>query len=490
MAFDHRRPRRSRRQPDAKEERRLFPFWTLIIIALCAAVWVLGAQLYSNRMAAYESYAAIRQTVGQDAFFPGVTIDGMNLGGMDMASAQALISSRQQQTTEAFSLVVAAGDKRWRITSEEVPVTFDAQMVLARAYAVGRTGTLEERYAQIQQAAQQGAHFETGFTFDRDAVEGLVEIIGDSLDIEAKDATLDAFDVNNRSFTFTEAQAGYRIDRERLRSDILSALDAHAYDSVITVQGETVEPAITLAQLEGLFGRISSYTTDTTKDRDRNTNIALSASALNGRVVMPGETMSFNSCTGQRTGEKGYREAGAIAGGMLVDDTGGGVCQTSSTLFNAVVRADLEIVERYAHSWPSSYVNKGEDATVNWPSLDFVFRNNGQFPVFVVAWYEDQKVTVEIYGQLLPEGQTIELESETTRTIKPDNEIVYTLDSSLPVGTRKAGRQKRTGYVVDTYKIYRDASGAEIRREKLWTTNYPVSQEEILYNDGSAAADE
>ena len=171
-----------------------------------------------------------------------------------------------------------------------------------------------------------------------------------------------------------------------------------------------------------------------------------------------------------------------IAGGVLVDDTGGGVCQTSSTLFNAVVRADLEIVKRYAHSWPSSYVNKGEDATVNWPSLDFVFRNNGEFPVFVVAWYADQQVTVEIYGLMLENGMTIDLESTVTQTLKPSDEVLYTLDESLPVGTRKAGRKKRTGYVVDTYKIYKDAEGSELRREKLWTTTYRAQQDEILYH--------
>ncbi|MBR3796060.1 MAG: VanW family protein [Clostridia bacterium] len=470
---------------DAKEKRELFPLWALIVIAGCAAVWLCGAKLYLDRMAAYESYVAIRQTVMQETFYPGVSIDGVDLGGMDMQAAGAVIADRQQEASQAFSLVVEGGGKRWKITSQEVPITFDAQEKLEKAYAVGRTGTLMERYAQIQQAAQQGVQFATGFSYDRTAIDALVDIIGDSLDFEAKDASLDAFDVNNRTFTFTEAQPGYRIDRARLAEDILDALDAGAYDRVIVPQGEPIQPNIYRAQLEGLFGRISSFTTKTTKDADRNANIALSANALNGRVVLPGETMSFNECTGQRTGAKGYREAGAIAGGVLVDDTGGGVCQTSSTLFNAVVRADLEIVERSAHSWPSSYVEKGEDATVNWPSLDFVFRNNGQFPVFVVAWYENQKVTVEIFGQIPEDGTTIDLESKVIRTIRPSDDLLYTYDASLPVGTRQFGREKRTGYEVDTYKVYRNAAGEEIERQKLWTTTYRASQKEILYNDGS-----
>lgn len=483
MAFYRQRPGDKRRgRAKAKEERRVFPLWTLVVILGCAAVWLYGAKLYQQQMAAYEEYAAISQVAQRDTFYPGVYVDGIDLGGMTWEEAAALFEGRQAQTASEFSLVVAAGEKRWLITSNEVPMTFNAGVMLTRAYAVGRTGTLDERMMQIQQAQQYGIYFTTGYTYDRAAVRTLVDIIGDSLDVEVKDATLDAFDVNARTFTFTEATAGYQIDRTALETDILSALDAQDYDRVIIVRGTAVQPRITKAQLEGIFGCIASFSTQTTKDNDRNTNIALSAGALNGRVVMPGETLSFNNCTGQRTGAKGYREAGAIAGGVLVDDTGGGVCQTSSTLFNAVVRADLEIVEREAHSWPSTYVNKGEDATVNWPSLDFVFRNNGEFPVFVVAWYEDRTVTVEIYGKMLENGQTIDLESEVVRTIKPSDEILYTLDETLPLGSQKPGRKKRTGYVVDTYKVYKDADGNEISREKLWTTTYRATQDEILYH--------
>ena len=486
MAFGRRTQRRGRTRfdyADAKEERKLFPVWTLVVIAGCIALWAAGAKLYSDRMAAYESYAAISKIVRQETYFPGITVDGVDLGGMTREEAKALFDGRQMQTSSEFSLIVAAGEKKWRITSEQVPVTFNADTILAKAYNIGRVGTLEERYAQIQRVGQEGAAYVTGFSFDRSAVDALVDVIGDSLDTPAKDATLDAFDPNNHTFTFTKETAGYRIDRELLKNDILAALDERAYDRVIIPHGQSVQPVVTLAQLKGTFGRIASYTTKTTKDRDRNTNIALSAAALNGRMVLPGETMSFNDCTGKRTGEKGYREAGAIAGGVLVDDTGGGVCQTSSTLFNAVVRADLEIVERSAHSWPSTYVEKGEDATVNWPSLDFVFRNNGQFPVFVVAWYADQKVTVEIYGQMLPDCRAIDMESTVTKTMKPSDDILYVEDESLPVGTTKAGRQKRTGYVVDTYKVYKDAQGNEIERKKLWTTTYRATQEEILFND-------
>ena len=484
MAFSRRASGRDSRKgrTAAKEERVPFPVWTLAVIAASVCLWGFGAKWIKEQAVVYEQYTAVRQAVMQETFFEGVSVDGIDLGGMTYDEAKAQFAGRTQQTADAFSLVVQSGEKRWRITSSEVPMTFNADTVLARAYNVGRTGTLEERYHAIERVKEEGAAFTTGFDYDRNAVGNLVNIIADSLDVEVTQASLDAFDIVNRTFTFTQAAPGYTVNREKLRIDVFSALDAQEYDRVIVPEITEIKPTLTADMLKGLFGKIASYTTTTTKDQDRNTNIALSAAALNGRVVLPGETLSFNECTGKRTGEKGYREAGAIAGGVLVDDTGGGVCQTSSTLFNAVVRADLEIVERSAHSWPSNYVEKGEDATVNWPSLDFVFRNNKEFPIFVVAWYADREVTIEIYGQMLEDGMTVELESKTVKTIKPSDEILYTLDESLPEGTRQFGRTKRTGYVVDTYKIYKDAQGNEISRSKLWTTNYPASQKEILYH--------
>ena len=277
-----------RERQKVREERRLFPVWTLVVIAGCAALWLFGAKIYKDQMAAYESYAAIRREVVRDTFATGVTVDGVDLSGMTLDEARALFGTRQQETSEAFSLVVASGEKRWLITSDEVPVTFNADTVLQRAYNIGRYGTLEERYQTLKETEERGAAFETGFTYDRTAIDALVEIIADSLDQPPVDAALRAFDVDNRAFSFTDAVPGYKIDRTRLQEDILAALDAHAYDRIIAPKGSEVPPAVLRSDLEGKFGKISSFTTETTKDRDRNNNIAISAEALNGHVVMPG----------------------------------------------------------------------------------------------------------------------------------------------------------------------------------------------------------
>ena len=473
-----------REHQNVKRETERFPFWAVILLLLCVVLWLFGAREAMRIRAQYDAYRekTLLLKAAEGVFCSGVTLDGVDLGGMTQAEAKALFDGRQQQQASDFTLTVSVDGRQWRLSSEVVPLVFNARRQLERAYRIGHTGTIDRRLSEIETARTSGVAFSSSYEYDREAIDDLVSIIASNVDREPKDAALDAFDPVSRTFSFRREEDGWQLDRQALAQQILTALDARNFGETVQGSGNRVEPAVKLQDLEGRFGLVSTFTTQTTADRDRNTNISISAAALNGKVVAPGEELSFNSCTGKRTGEKGYREAGAIAGGVLVDDTGGGVCQTSSTLFNAVVRADLEIVKRYAHSWPSSYVPKGEDATVNWPSRDFIFRNSSAYPVFLLSWYEDRTVTVEVYGRLPDAWASIDLESKTVKTIKPSNDTLYTLDESLPVGTRQAGHSKHTGYIVDTYKIYRDAGGNEIRRSKLWTTEYPATQNEILYH--------
>jgi len=203
-------------------------------------------------------------------------------------------------------------------------------------------------------------------------------------------------------------------------------------------------------------------------------------------MIAPGGTISFNETTGQRTREKGYLEAGAIENGRTVQEIGGGICQVSTTLFNALLRAGGEIVSRKPHAWPSTYVPRGEDATVDWPNLDLVMKNPSSAPMFLTAWYADQTVTVEVYGLSLGDGVRVELESVTTYTKKP-TEVVYTYNGGLPLGTTKKVKEPRTGYTVDTYKVTYLGT-QEIAREKLYTSNYRTIYEEYEYNDGNPPA--
>lgn len=478
-----------RRTPSKKKKMRVytdgnrpFPIWAVPVIITCVAVLVVVFFFVSQEYTLYAQYRAAVARVNVETLYPGITINGVDVGGMRIDEARAAIGEGDLQAISDFSIVIESGDRRWRITSQEVPLAFDTDAVLAKAYALGRSGNLQERYAALDTLEKNGVSLRTGMGYDKEKVRELTDIVASRLTVEPTNAKLYAFEVATHAFTFTEAEPGYRVDADGLYRDVVAALDAGNYNATITPKGEATQPTITKEMLSSMFGLISTFTTETTADKNRNQNIALSSAAINGKVVLPGEIFSFNDCTGQRTTDKGYREAGAISGGVLVDETGGGVCQTSSTLFNAVIRADLEIIDRSAHSWPATYVPKGEDAAVDWPRLDFQFKNNQDTPVFVIAWYEDKTVTVQIYGKLPADGTRIDLASELIKTMKPSDDVLYTQDESLPAGTSKAGRKKRTGYIVDTYKVYYDREGTEINRSLLWRTTYKATQKEILFN--------
>ena len=325
-------------------EYRRFPFLAIIVILVCVIVWLLGGKFWMGVRDQYEAYQqnAAGLAALSDVYCPGIKVDGIDLGGKTRQEASLLLSQQQTAFTDDFVLTIEASGKQWRITPKEIPVLFDAEEILDEAWLIGHVGSQEQRAAEIQDAANGVYSFTTGYELDRSAVDDLIAIIGKAVDQPAVNAGLDAFDMQTKTFSYRKESAGTELDREDLKKCITDALDSGKLNKTIHAKMASVQPTVRVSDLEGKFGMISAFTTETTNDRDRNTNIEISSAALNGKVVQPGETLSFNGCTGKRTGEKGYREAGTIAGGILVDDTGGGVCQTSSTLFNAVVRADLE----------------------------------------------------------------------------------------------------------------------------------------------------
>lgn len=472
-------PQAARQPPQRVPKKRLV--WPIPVIFGCFALLLVMGWFVQQQYTRYQSFLSVAQAVDRETFYPGIQMDGVALDEMTLVQAQVTFTQLSQQTASTFALEVTDGQRVWGITADQLPVSFTAGALLERAYALGRSGNLQQRYATVRQLAQEGLSLSSDMSFDSSQVGQLIEIISDALDSPVQDAGMTGFDPNTKSFVFGEPQAGYSVDREKLEQDILSALAQHNFEDPILVSGSVISPSGDPAVLASQYGLIASYTTKTTNDSNRNTNIRLSCEAINGSRVMPGETFSFNDTTGARSPDKGYLEAGAISGGQLIDDFGGGVCQTSSTLFNAVVRANLPIAERNKHSWPSSYVPRGEDAAVDYPRLDFKFTNDQDTPVFIIAWYADRTVTIEIYGKRLPTGVSIDLVSDTIKVLEPSNEIVYTQNTNLTPGASKETKQKRTGYVVDTYKVFFQDGQAQAK-EKLWTTTYNAQQKEIQYN--------
>jgi len=426
-----------------------------------------------------------------DQIYQGIYIDNIHVGGMTRGQALQAVEALHETPEQSFDITVTVGNESWHVNPERVPVSRNAEEVVEKAWAVarGNTGSLrgsgltpfQERVNEVSRLRSYPQTFATVQDYDRKALRTLTDGIVNYVNRDPVNSTVASFDFNTKAFTFTEDRPGAKLDPDQLYTQVATLLDDGVTTRELRVVPEKILAEITKTELQNRFGLISAYTTSTTNNKNRNTNIQLSAAAINGVTVLPGETFSFNKATGERTAEKGYKEAAAISGGATRDEIGGGVCQTSSTLFNAVVRADLEIVERHGHAWPSSYIEKGFDATVNWPGLDFQFKNNTNWPVFILANYANRKVTVNIYGMSLGADVRIDLESEVTRVLPQPEGTNYVLNSSLAPGESKKTVTGRQGYMVDTWKIWYQGS-RETKREKLFTTTYKAYQETVEYN--------
>ena len=432
-----------------------------------------------------------RKEVYTGKIYPGVYIDDEHVGGLTKEEAIRKISSLHNDAAGAFDITVSVGNESWHVNSERVPVSRNTEEIVEKAWAVGRSNTsglkdgavtpFQEHVNQVADLRTHPSTFATKQDYDHEALRNLTDGIVNYVNREPVNSMVYSFDFNTKTFTFTDDQPGAKIDPDQLYAQLTEVLDSGTTQKELRVVPEKVIADLTKAELMNSFGLISAYTTNTTKDKNRNTNIELSARAISGITVQPGEIFSFNGATGERTAAKGYKEAPAISGGQSKDEVGGGVCQTSSTLFNAVVRADLEIIERNSHAWPSSYIEKGFDATVNWPGLDFKFKNNTDQPIFIVAGYSNRQVTVNIYGMSLGPGVKIDLESELVRTIPQPEGINYVLNTNLAPGESKKTVTGRKGYEVNTWKIWYQGD-REIKREILFKTTYKAYQETMEYN--------
>ncbi len=204
-------------------------------------------------------------------------------------------------------------------------------------------------------------------------------------------------------------------------------------------------------------------------NKNRSNNVQLASEKINGTVIMPGETFSYNQIVGKRTIEAGFKEAGAYAGGQVIQEVGGGICQVSSTLYNAVLYANLEIVERSNHYFQSSYVDAGRDATVSWGTVDFKFKNNRTYPIKVEASSKNGVCKVTIKGINEETEYEVVISSKITSIIQKS--IKYEEDSSLDSTVEKVTQEGHNGCTSQAYKTLK-LNGVTISTELLSSDYY------------------
>ena len=274
--------------------------------------------------------------------------------------------------------------------------------------------------------------------------------------------------------SITPEQAGAEFDV----AEAQSLLDAASPGETVEIPADIQQPHVTAAELKDVLFRdvLGQCRTHVSGTSARIYNVKLSAAACNGVVLNTGDVFSYNATTGQRTTAKGYQAAPAYVGGETVDEVGGGVCQTSSTIYYACLRANLEITERYAHRYVPAYIDWGMDATVSWGGPDYKFTNNTDYPIKIVATYSGGYLTVKILGTNV-DGTYVKMTNEVLS--KTNWETVYKDDETLPAGTEKVTTTPYTGYKVKSYRNVYSADGKLISSTYEATSDYKVRNKVI-----------
>ena len=239
-----------------------------------------------------------------------------------------------------------------------------------------------------------------------------------------------------------------------------------------TIPLKTLYPNVKTSDIgiEAFPDLLSSYSTSfASSSSNRATNVSLATNKINGKVLMPGEVFSFNDTVGKRTPQAGFKVAGVYMNGQVATDYGGGICQVSSTLYNAVLRANLEIVDRSNHMFEVGYVPIGTDATVSWGAPDFKFKNSRSYPIKIVTSSSNRKCVVKFYG--LKESEEYDIEIVSYRTGSVPYRTTYTTDSSLAAGQQKVIQRGSNGAKSVAYRI-RKKNGHVISKELLSKDTY------------------
>ena len=348
-----------------------------------------------------------------DRVILGIQSEGKTLTGMSETEIRQFFLEKARAKMKKPALVVTSGSQRWDIQATDIELTPNVEQAVQDAYGTGRGGSLLTNTLTQMRIALVGKDVRLTATYNDDKLQAKLVAIATSLSRVPKNASLTLSPRGNveRHAALTGRQA----DATTLHDTVTPKLSALALNVRAEMPVEETAPAVTDDALASIDGVLASYQTKYSPG-NRGHNIALAAGKLNGSLVKPNGIFSFNDTVGLRTATAGYKVAGVILDGQLADGIGGGVCQVSSTLYNAVLLAGLTPTARTSHALPSAYCPPGLDATVADGQIDLQFRNQLAHSVYLLTSADGHTLTVYILGTRADlGGKTIRLMSNGSR---------------------------------------------------------------------------
>lgn len=422
----------------------------------------------------------------QQVYKSGIYMGNIDAAGKTLDEVKTEIEQYIEDLQEK-TITLTVFDNKVEVTGEELGVSCGNMDMLTEALEYGTKGNIIERYKALKDLENQPLEYNIDIEVDEEAVKNVVVEKCEVFNQEAEDATLEK---TGSGFTVKEGQDGIVVNEEgtisKLKEFVTKEWKGEAAEFEVSVQVEKPRgDAEQLAKVKDVLG--SFQTSYSSSGSARSTNVSNGTKLVNGTLLYPGDTFSMYESVSPFTEENGYYLAGSYLNGKVVESFGGGICQVSSTLYNAVLRAELQVDERYNHSMVVNYVDRSADAAIAGTSKDLKFTNNTDYPIYIEGYTSNKNVYFNIYGCETRDtvNRKVTFESVTVSTTEPGAPKLVA-DGGQGIGYVKTTQSSHTGYVAELYKIVTE-NGVEVSRERVNKSTYQMSPQYVTV--GTASAD-
>lgn len=381
-----------------------------------------------------------------DKIYPGVIVDGVDLSEKTKEEAIDILNNEFSEKIGSKKINISVNGQAFNYKYSDISAKYNIEKSAEEAMDFGKDKGIFAKNSLIKNKNNEKHELELEFNYDEEKLGVIKENISKNVRIEPKNAKIS---VNGGNINISNEAVGYKLDEENFEEKFKTAITSNVNSETNIEYSLTEEkPSITYQDLSKIKGKMSTFST-TYATGDRGYNLELATSLVNGTILMPGQTFSYSEVSQKGRGK--YKNAGGYINGKVEQVEAGGICQVCTTLYRAVMRANIRSTERHNHMMKVGYANPGLDATVAWGNLDYKFTNTYDFPIYIEGIGGGGRITFNIYGDLAAlEGKTYELVGED-------------------LGTDSEGNIKARSYQV-TYK-----NGKEIDKELIATDTYKPS---------------
>lgn len=411
-----------------------------------------------------------------NVFVDNVYIEDLAVGGLTQEEAKAKLEQDITNEMSKHTVVFTNGEISKEVPLLDLGITYNINEIIDQAFKVGHDKGLFEKYQIAQNGISPKQQFSLSKEIDDSKLDTILKGFSEAFYKEPVNATLERV---NRQFITTKEVNGQALNIEDTKAKALEQLNAYVHDVnetdqkriQVDVVTDVVPAECTEASLEDIQTLVASFSTSyNNASPNRNANLKVACEKIT-TMLLANETFKLSNYLEPFTEAAGYKNAGVIVNGKVEDGIGGGVCQVASTLYNAILLTDLEIVMRQNHSLSVSYVPLGRDATYSTDAIDFQFKNNSGAPIFIEGYCENNQVIINIYGhKSLKSEYDIKFASELIETV-PAPATKYVDDPTLPEGKEVVDVKALDGKRVKLYKIYYKDS-QEVKRVLVNTSYY------------------